>query len=305
MEFFRKTTTIDFMELQKWAALFSSLVFIFSVVTLCVNGLNLGLDFTGGSQIVLRFKDPANLGQIRKQLSQHGFPEAVAQNYGASTDVLITIPPHKDLKAKSLGDDIIKFLPGSRVMRTNFVGPKVGKELTTMGLIAIIISMIGTMIYIMMRFELRFAISSTVALIHDPILILGIFSLFHLSFDLVSLGAVLAILGYSLNDTVVVFDRVRENFRKLRKGTPREIMNLSVNQTLSRTIMTSGLTLLSVIALYVYGGETLRGFSLAWIIGIVIGTYSSIYVAGSLAVVIGLNRKDFLPSVKKEVDSRP
>ena len=189
-------------------------------------------------------------------------------------------------------------LPGAQIQRFNVVGAEVGKELFTKGALALFVSLLAILIYISMRFEYRFAISAILALIHDPVLILGMFSLFHIQFDLIAFAAVLTVIGYSLNDTIVVFDRVRENFRKVRKGTPLEIMNLSINQTLSRTIMTSGLTLLAVISLLIYGGPVLYGFSLALLIGILIGTYSSIYVAGALAVAFGLQRADFLPKQK-------
>ena len=199
----------------------------------------------------------------------------------------------------------MKALPGAVKQRVDFVGPQVGKELATKGILAIVIALLATMIYIALRFEHRLAFSSAVALVHDPVLILGIFSFFRIEFDLKALAGLLAVIGYSLNDTIVVFDRVRENFIKIRRASSMEIMNISINQTLSRTIMTSVLTLFVVVALFVYGGETIHGFSLALIIGIVIGTYSSIYVAGALAVVMGLDRKDFLKSQKKEIDDRP
>ncbi len=305
MEFFKKTTTIDFMGLQTYTAAFSLVVFIFSLFALWHYGLNLGLDFTGGTQIEVSYQQTADLATIRNALKAAGFERAVVQSYGTSEDVLISIPMEDSATAKSVGDKVIQFLPGSHLRRVDFIGPQVGKELTSLGILAVVISMIGTMLYIMFRFEYRFAISSTVALIHDPVLILGIFSFYQLEFNLITLSSLLAILGYSLNDTVVVFDRVRENFRKLRNMSPREVVNLSINQTLSRTIMTSGLTLLVVLALFLYGGESLRGFSLAFIIGIVIGTYSSIYVAGSLAVVLGLNKQDFMPKVRPLVDESP
>ena len=196
-------------------------------------------------------------------------------------------------------------MPGGIKQRVDFVGPQVGAELATKGALAILVSLLATMIYIAMRFEYRLAVSSAVALIHDPVLILGVFALFSIEFDLKALAGLLAVIGYSLNDTIVVFDRVRENFVRIRRSTPLEIMNISINQTLSRTIMTSLLTLFVVVALFVYGGETIRSFSLALIIGIVIGTYSSIYVAGALAVVMGLDKKDFMPSQKRELDDKP
>ena len=200
---------------------------------------------------------------------------------------------------------VLEVLPDAKVQQVDYIGPQVGQELATKGALAVVIALLGTMIYIALRFEFRFAVASTVALIHDPVLILGIFSFFHLEFNLITLAAVLTVIGYSLNDTIVIFDRVRENFRKLRKATPVEVVNSATNQTLSRTIMTSVLTLMVVLALFFLGGSTLHGFALAMIIGIVIGTYSSIYVAGSLALALGLTRQHLLPPSKEALDERP
>lgn len=304
MEFFKTNTKINFMGQRKWAALFSIVLCLGSIISLAWHGLNLGLDFTGGNQIQVVYSQPAHFNQIRDELNKAGFKEFVVQAYGTSRDVAIRIPPQKisqdELKAK-----IMQALPGAKLEQMQYIGPQVGKTLITSGILAIIISLLATMAYIAFRFEYRFAVSAAIALIHDPVLILGVFSFFHLTFDLIALAALLTIIGYSLNDTIVVYDRVRENFRKVRKGTSTEIMNLSINQTLSRTIMTSGLTLVTVIVLFIYGGEMLRGFSLAMIIGIVIGTYSSIYVAGALAIVMGLNRTHLLPPARKEVDDLP
>lgn len=292
------------MGLQIYAAIFSGLLVLASCIILFINGLNWGLEFTGGTEVYVSYQAPANLDAVRTALNQAGFSEAVVQNYGASSNVLIRIGGHQNLSQNSIGTQVIAALPGASLQSVNYIGPQVGKELATSGALALFIAVLGTAIYIALRFEYRFAVSAAVSLLHDPIIILGIFSLFHLEFDLISLAAVLTIIGYSLNDTIVVFDRIRENFRKVRHGTPAEIVNLSVNQTLSRTIMTSGLTLLAVVALFCFGGPTLHGFSLALIIGIIVGTYSSIYVAGSLAVALGLQREDLLPKAKV-VDDRP
>ena len=209
-----------------------------------------------------------------------------------------------DMQNKDIGKEVVANLDGATLQST-IIGPQVGKELATSGALALVLAMLGTAIYIALRFEYRFAISAAVSLIHDPLIILGIFSYFQMEFDLTSLAALLTVMGYSLNDTIVVFDRIRENFRKSRKGTPTEIVNLSVNQTLSRTIMTSGLTLLAVLSLFFFGGETLHGFATAMVAGIVVGTYSSIYVAGALAVALGLNRQDLLPPSRDVVDDTP
>lgn len=305
MEFFSKQTQIDFMGLRKWTAVLSIILCLSSIISLWVNGLNWGLDFTGGTQIEISYPQAADLNAIRTQLMNAGFGEAVVQSYGTATDVLISVSPRKDLQSAQISQTVINALPGATLRRVDFVGPQVGQELATKGALAVILALLATMIYIAIRFEYRFAVSSAVALLHDPILILGIFSFFHLEFNLIALAALLAVIGYSLNDTIVIFDRVRENFRKVRKGTAIEIVNLSINQTLSRTIMTSVMTLAVVLALFFLGGAMIHNFALAFIIGIIVGTYSSIYVAGALAVELGLNRQDFLPKQRKELDDRP
>lgn len=305
MELFNPHSTFDFMGSRKWTAALSALIFILSIAGLIGKGLKWGLDFTGGTQIEVAYPSAVNLEEIREKLYRVGFKEAQVVNYGTSKDVLISIAPRDDLDQTQLVQKVMSQLPEAQKQRVDFVGPQVGKELATKGALAIIISLLATMIYIGLRFEYRLAVSSVVALIHDPVLILGIFAWFGIEFDLKALAGLLAVIGYSLNDTIVVFDRVRENFVKIRRTSPLEIMNISINQTLSRTIMTSLLTLFVVVALFVYGGETIRGFSLALIIGIVVGTYSSIYVAGTLAVAMGLNRQDFLPKQRDALDDRP
>ncbi|CAM2943701.1 TPA: protein translocase subunit SecF [Legionella pneumophila] len=305
MEFFNPNSKIDFMGARRWTALFSILIFVVSIGALMINGLKWGLDFTGGTQIEISYSKAADLPLIRENLNKAGFKEAQVVSYGTSKDVLISIAPRADKQQSMLVDQVMAVLPGAVKQRVDFVGPQVGQELATKGALAIIVSLLATMIYIAMRFEYKLAVSSAVALIHDPVLILGVFALFGIEFDLKALAGLLAVIGYSLNDTIVVFDRVRENFVKIRRTSPIDIMNISINQTLSRTIMTSVLTLFVVVALFVYGGEAIYGFSLALIIGIVIGTYSSIYVAGALAVAMGLDNKDFLPSHRREVDDRP
>ncbi len=305
MEFFNPNSNYDFMGARKWAAILSVFIFIVSIVALAMNGLKWGLDFTGGTQIEVTYSKSADLEKIRERLAKAGYNEAQVISYGTSKDVLISIAPRANQDQTILVNNVMAQLPGALKQRVDYVGPQVGEELATKGALAIIVSLLATMIYIAMRFEYRLAVSSALALIHDPLLILGVFALFGIEFDLKALAGLLAVIGYSLNDTIVVFDRVRENFIKIRRANAMEIMNISINQTLSRTIMTSVLTLFVVVALFVYGGETIRGFSLALIIGIVVGTYSSIYVAGALAVAMGLDRRDFLPSQRKELDERP
>lgn len=305
MEFFKANTKIPFMRQRKLAAIFSALIFIGSIIALVTQGLNLGLDFTGGTQVQVSFAQPADANQLRVQLHEAGFAQAVVQAF-TTERFSVRVAPNKSMSADQLREKLLAALPKATVGQLQYIGPQVGKELLTNGILAIIVALIGTMIYIALRFDYRFAVSAAIALIHDPMLILGIFSAFHLEFNIIVLTAVLTVLGYSLNDTIVVYDRVRENFRKVRKSTPREVMDLSINQTLSRTIMTSGLTLLVVIALFVYGGPSIHGFSLALIIGIVVGTYSSIYVAGSIAIALGLNRQSLLVAAKpKDIDGMP
>lgn len=305
MEFFNPNSNVDFMGARRWTAMFSILIFVLSIGALTIHGLKWGLDFTGGTQIEVSYASAADLPSIRENLAKAGFKEAQVVSYGTSKDVLISIAPREDKEQARLVDQVMTALPGANKQRVEFVGPQVGQELATKGALAVVVSLLATMIYIAMRFEYRLAVSSAVALVHDPVLILGIFAFFGVEFDLKALAGLLAVIGYSLNDTIVVFDRVRENFVKIRRATSIEIMNISINQTLSRTIMTSTLTLFVVLALFIYGGEAIHGFSLALIIGILIGTYSSIYVAGALAVAMGLDRKDFLPSQRKEIDNRP
>ena len=309
MEFFKRTTHIGFMRARWVTAVISAILFIGSFIVIGINGLNLGLDFTGGVQIEVKYSQAANLVSIHSRLAAAGFNENNVKYFGPATNVLITLPPLPSEASQAtqnkLRDHVLAALPNAKFQQFSVIGAEVGSELFTKGALALFVSLLGTLIYIAFRFEWRFGISSILALIHDPILILGMFALFHIQFDLISLAAVLTVIGYSLNDTIVVFDRVRENFRKVRRGTPLEIMDLSINQTLSRTIMTSALTLLAVVALLIYGGPVLFSFSLALLIGIIVGTYSSIYVAGSLAIAFGLKRADFLPRKRQAVDDLP
>jgi len=311
MEFFRHNTKIDFMAQRKWAALLSVIVIALSFASFAFYGLAWGLDFTGGTQVQLSYEQPADLAAIHDNLEKAGFGDAIIISYGTSKDVLVSLVPKdkaessQDVKAQAeVVKQVLAALPGAKMEQVNYVGPQVGAEMASKGLLAIIVALCGTMIYIAIRFGWYFAISSTVALLHDPIIIVGVFSFFRIEFNLISLAAVLTVIGYSLNDTIVIYDRVRENFRKLRKADTLDVLNMSINQTLSRTIMTSVLTLTVVLALFFLGGTLLYGFSLALMIGIVVGTYSSIYVAGSLAVSLGLDRHHLVPALK-EADESP
>lgn len=307
MEFFSQKTNINFLGIKKWTGILSLVLVLISISALGFKGLNWGLDFTGGYQFQLEFQSAPNLEQMNQDLSKLGLQHFDIVTFGSTKDVMISIaPPHQ--ANSQLQDEykalVIKTFPTANIISVNFVGPQVGAELAQRGMLAMVIAVIATMIYIGLRFEMRFAVSAAVALAHDPILILGIFSLFQLKFDLNALAAVLAVIGYSLNDTVVVYDRIRENFRKLRQATVTEVVNRAINDTLSRTVMTSGLTLLVVVVLFCLGGPSIHGFSLALIIGVVVGTYSSIYVAGALAVMLGLDRNALLPA-KQQLDDLP
>jgi len=309
MELFHHQTKFDFMAIRKWTAMFSILVAVCSILLLTTKGLNVGLDFTGGTQLELRYQKPVDFELVKDQLEKAGFQGPKVTQYGSVYDVLVKVAKSQDMDEQMLSKKIVEVLATDdtelQLRRVEFVGAEVGAHLAEQGAVAVLVALLATMLYIAMRFEYRFGLSAMVALLHDPILILGFFSFLEIEFDLASLAAILAVLGYSLNDTIVVYDRVRENFRKMRKATATEIMNLSINQTLSRTIMTSVLTLLVVVALFLFGGESLRGFSLALIVGIVIGTYSSIFVAGAMALSMGLSRKDLVVQTKKVVDDLP
>jgi len=304
MEFFKKKTSFDFFGYRKIALMFSLLLVGISIISLCTKGINWGLDFTGGTVAELTYPASADLDDIRQRLHQNGFEEAIVQYYGSTHDVIVRIAPRVGQNEQVVAQALLKVLqqtsPEVHLLRAETVGAQVGQELAQKGTLAVLLALFLIACYIGFRFEYRFAVSAAVALAHDPIIILGVFSLWGLEFDLNTLAAILAILGYSLNDTIVVFDRVKENFIRVRKGTPLEIMNLSINQTLSRTIMTSALTLMVVLALLIFGGPTIFGFALALFIGIIVGTYSSIYVAGSCAVALGLNKQDLMLPAKTQ-----
>ena len=317
MEFFKRKTNIDFMGIRKWTGLISIILIGLSLIFLFTRGLNMGLDFTGGYQIQVSYQEASHAESVTTLLEKNGFPTAQVTTFGSDNRLMIKLPIQKNednnkvinkdgqsaqqmLKAKV--ENILG--KNASVDSLNYIGPQVGKELATNGILALIVAMICIVGYIAFRFEMKFAISAGIALIHDPIVILGVFSAFQLEFTLTTLAAVLAVIGYSLNDTVVIYDRVRENFRKMRKAPVIEVVNRSVNDTLSRTIMTSGLTLLVVIVLYFFGGPSLHEFSLALTLGVIVGTYSSIYVAGVLAVIFGLKRESLLAPTKVD-DGRP
>ena len=303
MDFFKHDLNIDFMGKWPYAVAISGVLLLVSVGSLLTRGLNLGIDFTGGTLIEVAYQQAVDLDNVRSLLSKSSYDQAQVQYFGTSRDLLIYLPPQEGVDSAKLSEAVFsKLRQGNadvELRRVEYVGPQVGDELAIQGGLAMIYATFGILIYIMLRFHIRFAPGAVMALIHDVFITLGIFSVFQLEFDLTVLAAILAVMGYSLNDTIVVFDRIRENFRKIRKGTPQEIMNISVNQTLSRTVMTSSLTLLVVISLFIFGGEVIHNFSLALILGIVVGTYSSIYVASPVSLALGVSKSDLVP-VKKE-----
>jgi len=303
MKIFKKTPTFDFMGKRKIALVFSALLIMASIFSLVTKGLNFGLDFTGGTLIEVAYPQSADLNKIRNRLTAAGFGDAVVQNFGSSKDVLVRLAPRENTSSQSLGDKILTALREDDadvdMRRQEFVGPQVGDELRDDGGLAMLIALGFILVYVMARFEYRFALGSIAALIHDVIITMGVFAFFQFDFDLTVLAAVLAVIGYSLNDTIVVFDRIRENFRLMRKQEPRAIINASLNQTLSRTMMTSVTTLIVVLAMFFLGGELIHGFAIALIIGILVGTYSSIYVASSLVISLNITAESMMP-VKKE-----
>ncbi|MEG3756256.1 protein translocase subunit SecF [Psychromonas arctica] len=301
-EIIKTKQTIGFMKLANPATWLSLILVILSVVTLSINWLNWGLDFTGGTLIEVGFEQPANLENVRTTLADAEFPDAVVQHFGSSHEVMVRLAPREGVKGQVIGNQVLDALTNADfgnvdMRRIEFVGPNVGDELAENGGIAIIIALVCIMLYVSMRFEWRLAMGSVLALAHDIIITLGIFSLFQIEFDLTVLAALLAVVGYSLNDTIVVFDRIRENFRLLASDTPSDIVDKSLTQTLSRTIITSGTTILTLVSLFVVGGELIHGFATALLIGIFVGTYSSIYVASALAIKLGISRDHMIPEV--------
>ncbi len=305
MQFLSLNHTVNFMRLRVATMIMSTVLILGSLVSLGMNSLNWGLDFTGGTLIEVGYEESADLEKIRSELAGADFADAVVQNFGSSQDVLIRIAPRDGVKASAIGDQVLAALraDGETVdmRRIEFVGPQVGDELTEQGGLAMLVALLCILVYVAMRFEWRFALGSVAALVHDVILTLGLFSVLQIEFDLTVLAAVLAVIGYSLNDTIVVCDRIRENFRKIRKGEPVEIVNISLSQTLNRTIITSLTTVLVLVALFYKGGALIHGFATALLFGIAVGTYSSIYIASSVALALGISKEDLMPpQVEKE-----
>ena len=308
-----KELNIDFLGKRRIAAITSGVLMVVCLVSIIFRGFNLGLDFTGGTVIELGYEQPVEVADVTATLSAEGIRDATVQYFGSNRDILIRIAPQEGEEASAeLSDRVFRLLSADadvaiELRRVEFVGPQVGEELREQGGLAVLFALIGILVYVALRFEWRFAVGAVGALMHDVLFTIGMFSIFYIPFDLTVLAAVLAVIGYSLNDTIVIFDRIRENFRKMRKGTVVEISNRSVNQTLSRTIITSGTTLLVLLALYFLGGEAIAGFSFALIIGVLVGTYSTIYIATAAAMWLGVSKADLLPPEKegKVVDDRP
>lgn len=298
---------INFMGKRPIAVVFSALLILASIGSLATRGISFGIDFTGGTVIELGYAEAANLDGIRETLSAGGYSDAMVQRFGSEQDVLIRIAPREELNSAALSDAVVGMLPGAELRRVEFVGPQVGDELTEDGGLAMLYALGAILIYIALRFKWKFALGAIAALVHDVLITVGFFSVSGMEFDLPVLAAVLAVIGYSLNDTIVVFDRIRENFRKLRKAAPVDVVNTSLNQTLARTLITSLTTLLVLLALFFLGGELIHAFAAALLVGVVIGTYSSIFVASPITLALNVRKEDLMP-VEKEgahLDANP
>lgn len=305
MRILNRKTNIDFIGKRKVAFAFSAVLIVLSIVSLTTRGLNFGLDFTGGALIEVAYSKAPDLVAVRDGLREAGLGDAVVQTYGLDTEIVVRIPPREESESSAeLSTVVLKALQDVYegqidMRRVEFVGPQVGEELTEQGILAVVYALIGIFLYVMMRFQWRFSVGAVTALVHDVIITMGVISVLQVEFDLTVVAALLAVIGYSLNDTIVLFDRIRENFPKLRNHSPIEVVNTSVNETLSRTLMTSLTTLLVLVALFIFGGEIIHAFAFTLIVGVVIGTYSSIYVASTTLLELGVSKFDLL-QVEKE-----
>jgi preprotein translocase subunit SecF len=312
MEFFHKVTRFPFMNTRKvWYGLSAALI-LASLGLVAVRGLNLGVDFTGGVVVETNFPQAPNIEQLRAALSRSGVPAAQVQAFGSSRDILVRLPPDPNVKGEQIGARILEVFKtvdgGVKLQRTEVVGPQVGQELFVKGAWALVATLALILVYVLLRFTPKLALGAIFAVLHDPICVVGFFALTQITFDLTAISAILAVIGYSLNDTVIVFDRVRERARTARKLAIAQVIDESINQTLSRTLMTKLVTLLVVVALLIFGGETLHGFSAALVIGILAGTYSSIYISAALALDLGLRTDDLLErklTKPEEIDGLP
>lgn len=307
-----KKRKINFIGNRKIALIFSALVMVISIVSLATRGLKMGIDFTGGTLIEVGYQQPADLDVLRKTLNEIGFSDATVQNFGTAKDVLIRLKPREGVSSADLSNQVLESInkttkePAS-IRRVEYVGPQVGDDLAEDGFLALLYSTIGILIYVAWRFEWKFSTGAVIATFHDVIVTLGVFSVFGLEFDLTVLAAILALIGYSLNDTIVVYDRIRENFRDMRDTGTEEIMNIAVNDTLSRTIMTSLTVFLVLLSLFFLGGEVIHNFSIALLFGVVFGTYSSIFIASPMALLFGVSPQDLMVPVREgsELDHLP
>ena len=307
-----KTTNINFIGNRKVALVFSGILMIISIGSLAIRGLQMGIDFTGGTLIEIGYQKAADLNVLRNTLDTQGFDDATVQNFGTAKDVLIRLKPHEGISSADLSTKVLEAInktttePAS-IRRVEYVGPQVGDDLAEDGFLALLYSTIAILIYIAWRFEWKFSTGAILATVHDVVVTLGLFSILGLEFDLTVLAAVLALIGYSLNDTIVVYDRIRENFRLLRNKTTEEVMNISVNVTLSRTIMTSLTVILVLVSLFFLGGEIIHNFSIVLLFGVFFGTYSSIFIASPMALMLGISAEDLMIPVKEGsvIDDRP
>ena len=300
---------INFMGARRIALIFSAVAIVFSLGSLITRGLNFGLDFSGGYLLEMSYSSEVDLADIRSALAEEGFENPLVQNFGTVSDVLVRLMPQDVAGDTETRDRVVATLsaqdPSAELQRFEFVGPQVGDELTEDGALAMLIALILIFIYVMLRFRWKFAVGTISALVHDVIVVFGFFSIFGVAFDLTIVAALLATIGYSLNDTIVVFDRIRENFRVMRRGTSKEIINASINQMLGRTMITSLTTLLVLLCLFILGGEAISGFALALVVGVIIGTYSSIYIASASALALNVSTTDLIPQKREEIDDMP
>ncbi|ACV26490.1 protein translocase subunit SecF [Kangiella koreensis] len=305
MSFLNEDTNYDFLKVRKFAFALSAILIIASIVSFFTKGLNYGLDFTGGTLVEVSYEQDADLQKVRQQLTEIDINGAVVQNFGSAKVVQIRMPQQDHIENAQVSDVVLATLAsdGSKVTKRDqsFVGPVVGEELKEQGGLAMIVALICIMIYVALRFEWKFSVGSVAALAHDVIIVVGFFSITSVEFDLTVLAALLAVIGYSLNDTIVVFDRIRENFLLMRKATPEEVINNSINLTLSRTVMTSLTTMLVLLALFFFGGQTIHSFAEALIVGILVGTYSSVFIASPTTLALGITKEDLMPpEIEKE-----
>ncbi|MFT7527512.1 MAG: preprotein translocase subunit SecF [Arenicella sp.] len=311
MQLFKKETSIDFIGQRYLALVFSAALIAAGAYSLATKGLNYGIDFTGGTKVELEYQNEVQIVDVRSVVEEGGYPEAVVQFFGSTKDILIRVPLSEDNSSAAVSTNIVSLLKANTtdqldVRSVEFVGPQFGQELFEKGVLALVYALIGVMIYVAFRFEWKFSLGSVAALIHDVLITVGLFSIISLEFTLPVLAALLAVIGYSLNDTIVVFDRIRENFRKLRESNTFDTMNVSINQTLPRTILTSLTTLLVLVSLYVFGGEALSGFAATLIIGVLIGTYSSIFIASPTVLGLGAKAEDLIvEEIEKEGADHP